>query len=154
VLSACETGLGDVSAGEGVYGLRRAFAIAGAQTVLMSLWEVDDDATRDLMVGFYLRMAAKEGRAEALRTTQLSLLYDKKHAHPFFWAAFLAAGDPRPVDFAVAPPGGIPKAGVPGKTGCACTMVGQEQPAPIWVGLLVAGLLARNWRRRSMISEP
>lgn len=148
VLSACETGLGDVSAGEGVYGLRRAFAIAGAQTTLMSLWQVDDNATRDLMVGYYERMAAKEGRAEALRTTQLSLLHDKRHAHPFFWAAFLAAGDPRPVDFAVVPPGGIPKAGVPGKTGCACAMVGHEQPAPMWIGLLVMGGLARRLRRR------
>ena len=148
VLSACETGLGDVSAGEGVYGLRRAFAIAGAQTILMSLWEVDDAATRDLMVEYYQRMAAGEGRAEALRTAQLSLLNDKKHQHPFYWAAFLVAGDPRPVDFAVAPLGGVPKAIAPGKTGCACDVVGANQSNGAWSLLILASLLGRRFVRR------
>jgi CHAT domain-containing protein len=149
VLSACETGLGDVSAGEGVYGLRRALAMAGAQTILMSLWEVDDEATRDLMIGYYQRMAAGEGRAEALRTSQLALLHEKKRAHPFYWAAFLASGDPRPVEFAVVPPGGIPKAVSPGTKGCACEVVGHEQPHNEWFWLFVAIALGRRASRRA-----
>lgn len=150
VLSACETGLGDVSAGEGVYGLRRALSIAGAQTILMSLWEVDDEATRDLMIGYYQHMAAGEGRAEALRTSQLALLHDKKHTHPFYWAAFLASGDPRPVDFAVVPPGGIPKAVSPGTNGCACEVAGHDEPGYAWL-LIVSAVVGRKRTRRTRV---
>ena len=89
VLSACETALGDVSAGDGVYGLRRALVIAGAESQVMTLWRVDDAASRDLMEGFYKRLRAGEGRAEALRQSQLALLKDPRRAHPFFWAAFI-----------------------------------------------------------------
>jgi CHAT domain-containing protein len=64
VLSACETGLGDTRIGDGVYGLRRALVIAGTETQIMSLWEVDDAATRDLMVDYYDRLIKGEGRGE------------------------------------------------------------------------------------------
>ncbi|MGZ4862864.1 MAG: tetratricopeptide repeat protein, partial [Halobacteriota archaeon] len=67
VLSACETGLGDIQTGEGVFGLRRAFMLAGAKTLVMSLWSVPDEATKELMVDFYRRILAGEGRADALR---------------------------------------------------------------------------------------
>ena len=74
VLSACETGIGEVRNGEGVYGLRRALVLAGVESQVMSLWQVSDEATRDLMVAYYQRLQAGEGRTEALRQVQLSLL--------------------------------------------------------------------------------
>jgi CHAT domain-containing protein len=93
VLSACETGLGEVKNGEGVFGLRRAFVVAGAETLLMSLWQVADDATKDLMVSYYTRIARGEPRAEALRQAQLAMLKDPKTSRPFFWAAFISSGE-------------------------------------------------------------
>jgi CHAT domain-containing protein/tetratricopeptide (TPR) repeat protein len=97
VLSACNTGVGDTSGGFGVYGLRRAFAIAGAQALLMSLWSVDDTATRTLMTAFYGHLQRGVGRSEALRRAQLQLLAEPATRHPFFWAAFQLAGDGRPL---------------------------------------------------------
>jgi hypothetical protein len=73
VLSACETGLGQVHVGEGVFGLRRAFVLAGAKTLVMSLWKIPDEPTRELMEDFYRRLLAGEGRAEALRQAQLAV---------------------------------------------------------------------------------
>ncbi len=93
VLSACETGVGDVQNGEGVYGLRRALVLAGAESEMMSLWKVNDEATRDLMVDFYKRLEAGVGRSEALRQVQLKMLKTADHNHPYFWAAFILSGD-------------------------------------------------------------
>ncbi|HJZ83718.1 MAG TPA: tetratricopeptide repeat protein [Polyangia bacterium] len=98
VLSACETGVGDVRNGEGVYGLRRALVIAGAETLVMSLWKVDDQATRNLMVDFYKRLQAGAGRAEALRQARLALLARKETAHPYYWASFILSGEPGRLD--------------------------------------------------------
>jgi CHAT domain-containing protein len=95
VLSACETGLGQVHVGEGVFGLRRAFAVAGARTLVMSLWKVPDEQTQELMVDFYSRILAGEGRAEALRQAQQALRL--KHPDPYFWGAFICQGDPGPL---------------------------------------------------------
>ena len=98
VLSACQTGVGQVEAGEGVLGLRRAFQVAGAGTVVMSLWSVDDRSTRDWMRELY-RGRLQEGlpTAEAVREASLRLLRlqrdDLGATHPFFWAGFVAAGD-------------------------------------------------------------
>jgi len=97
VLSACETGVGDVRTGEGVFGLRRAFMVAGAETLVMSLWQVDDDATQQLMTEFYRRLASGQGRAEALRQAALTLQRDSTRRHPFFWASFIASGKPGPL---------------------------------------------------------
>jgi CHAT domain-containing protein/tetratricopeptide (TPR) repeat protein len=98
VLSGCETGVGETRAGEGVFGLRRAFQMAGAQTLIMSLWPVDDEATRDWMTALY-RHRFIEGLATiaAVRQASLDLLAARRAAglstHPFYWAGFVAAGD-------------------------------------------------------------
>lgn len=92
VLSACETGVGAVRNGEGVYGLRRALVIAGAQSQLMSLWKVADAATRDLMVDYYRRLQAGDGHSEALRQVQLKMSNSEQRSHPYFWASFIPSG--------------------------------------------------------------
>ncbi|HBB30384.1 MAG TPA: kinesin, partial [Cyanobacteria bacterium UBA9273] len=98
VLSACKTGLGDVANGQGVYGLRRAFTIAGAESQVMSLWAVKDDVTKDIMVEYYQRLLNHEGRAEALRQIQLEFfLNGKSDSHPYYWAAFIPSGDWSPM---------------------------------------------------------
>jgi CHAT domain-containing protein len=97
VLSACETGVGKITNGEGVYGLRRAFVIAGAESLVMSMWEVDDAATRDLMAGYYKKLEAGAGRSEGLRAIQREMSATKNYAHPYYWASFIAAGDSAPL---------------------------------------------------------
>ncbi len=98
VLSACETGLGDVANGEGVYGLRRAFVIAGAESQLMSLWKVSDNGTADLMERYYQRLSDGAGRSEALRAVQLEMMQDPTYEHPYFWASFIFSGDWGPLE--------------------------------------------------------
>jgi len=93
VLSACKTGVGDVQNGEGVSGLRRALAIAGAESQLMSLWAVNDYKTNKLMVDYYQRLKNHVGRSEALRQTQLDMLQNPESQHPYYWAAFIPSGD-------------------------------------------------------------
>ncbi|MBD2489865.1 CHAT domain-containing protein [Aulosira sp. FACHB-615] len=93
VLSACDTGNGDVKVGDGVYGLRRALVIAGSQTQVLSLWLVDDTATKELMVKYYQNLQAGKGRHEALRSAQLDLLNSQEYSEPQFWAAFVPSGN-------------------------------------------------------------
>ena len=97
VLSACDTGLGVADHGEEFAGLRRAFAIAGAASQVISLWEVEDDATALLMREFYRRLAAGEGRAAALWHAQLAVRERPRFAHPSAWAAFVVWGDAGPL---------------------------------------------------------
>ena len=92
-LSACDTGVGEVRTGEGVYGLRRAFFLAGAETLLMSLWPVSDVVTREMMTAYYGGLKAGEGRGNALRQVQLAMLARKNRRHPFYWAIFIQAGE-------------------------------------------------------------
>jgi CHAT domain-containing protein len=92
-LSACDTGVGEVRNGEGVYGLRRAFVLAGAQTIVTSLWSVSDYATRELMTDYYSGLKRGEGRGEALRKAKLAMLKRKGRAHPFYWASFIQIGN-------------------------------------------------------------
>ena len=98
VLSACETGVGKTKCGEGVFGLRRAFQLAGARTVVMSLWSVPDKQTQEMMVDYYKRLKSGESKSEALRNTKLSIIKSRrqknKTAHPFFWASFISVGEP------------------------------------------------------------
>jgi CHAT domain-containing protein/Tfp pilus assembly protein PilF len=93
VLSACDTGLGEVKNGEGVYGLRRAFTLAGTETLLMSLWSVSDAVTRELMANYYKNLRSGSGRGAALRQVQLEMLAKKGREHPFYWAAFIQSGE-------------------------------------------------------------
>jgi tetratricopeptide (TPR) repeat protein len=95
VLSACETGLGEVRTGEGVFGLRRSFVLAGARTLVMSLWKVPDQPTQELMVNFYRRILAGQGCSDALRDTQLALRI--KYPDPYYWGAFICQGDLGPL---------------------------------------------------------
>ncbi len=98
VLSACDTGLGAVTSGEGVLGLRRAFQVAGVRTVIMSLWPVEDRAARQWMEALYkARLGQQLDTADAVREASLQLIRDRRargqSTHPFYWAAFVAAGD-------------------------------------------------------------
>ena len=97
VMSACDTGVGDIANGEGVYGLRRAFVIAGAESQLFSLWKVDDEATKDLMVSYYQKLTAGKGRSAAIRETQLEMLNSQDYQHPYYWASFVPSGNWRPI---------------------------------------------------------
>lgn len=94
VLSACSTGLGDIRNGEGLYGLRRALAVAGAESQMISLWNVNDAATRRLMVNFYtLLLRRGQGRSEALRRAQLEMANGRgAWTHPYYWAGFVMSG--------------------------------------------------------------
>jgi CHAT domain-containing protein/Tfp pilus assembly protein PilF len=93
VLSACNTGVGEVKNGEGVYGLRRALVLAGSESQVMSLWAVKDKVTRDLMIGYYTGLQQGQGRGEALRNVQLRMLRSKNRRHPYYWASFIHSGE-------------------------------------------------------------
>jgi CHAT domain-containing protein len=92
-LSACDTGIGEIQNGEGVYGLRRAFMLAGSETLVMSLWPVSDSIARDTMVAYYARLRAGFGRGDALRQAKLSILRHTSLRHPFYWGGFIQSGD-------------------------------------------------------------
>ena len=108
VLSACETGIGEIRGGEGIIGLTRAFQYAGARSVLASLWRVEDEATAELMQRFYRHLRSGKAKDEALRAAQLELIrsplrvpdgrggWTKRNAAaPYFWAALQLVGDGR-----------------------------------------------------------
>jgi CHAT domain-containing protein/tetratricopeptide (TPR) repeat protein len=98
VLSACDTGVGEVRAGEGVFGLRRAFQVAGARTLIMSLWPVEDEVTRAWMQELYTNRFVKGMTTiDSVHQASLALLTQRREAglstHPFYWAGFIASGD-------------------------------------------------------------
>lgn len=99
VISACDTGLGKVKSGEGIFGLRRAFSQAGAKSLIMSLWAVPDRETKELMVEFYKNIVSgKMNRCQALRQATLKEMQIVKkrygYANPYYWGAFVMVGDP------------------------------------------------------------
>lgn len=89
VLSACRSGVGAVVFGEGIFGLRRAFLVAGARTLIMSLWQIPDAETKELMVLFYLALRDGKTKPEALRHAKLTM----RKKHPFYWGSFICEGD-------------------------------------------------------------
>jgi CHAT domain-containing protein len=93
VISACETGLGVVSNGEGVYGLQRALQTAGAKSIIMSLWKVDDLATSKLMIAFYTEWLISKDKREAFQLAQKELRADPRFESPYFWGAFVMIGE-------------------------------------------------------------
>jgi CHAT domain-containing protein/tetratricopeptide (TPR) repeat protein len=116
-LSACDTAIGEVRNGEGVYGLRRAFVLAGAESMVMSLWPVSDYVTRQMMTAYYTGLRAGLGRGDALREARLAMLrrtstvsgsrtpsthhqhqHQHPHRHPYYWASFIQSGDWRGLD--------------------------------------------------------
>ena len=92
VLSACETGVGEIHEGEGVYGLRRSFQEAGVAEVISSLWEVSDAGTQALMKEFYERLLNGQSAREALRETQLAMMDSLEWGYPYIWSAFMIVG--------------------------------------------------------------
>ena len=92
VLSACQTAVGEIGAGDEISSLTRVFFHAGASSVISTLWSVDDPATSELMKQFYAELR-NSNRAEAMRKAQLTLLCNPEYSHPWFWAPFILVGD-------------------------------------------------------------
>ncbi len=92
VLSACETGLGEIHEGEGVYGLRRSFQESGVGNVINSFWEVSDAGTQLLMIKFYDKFLGGMSAREAMRETRLEMLEDVQWSAPYYWSAFVLVG--------------------------------------------------------------
>jgi CHAT domain-containing protein len=100
-LSGCETGLALSGGGDEQLGLGRAFLAAGANSLLMSLWSVEDNATSELMKLFYQHLLNGESKVQALRAAQCNFLRQEgsMYTHPYFWAAFRLVGDIRPLKY-------------------------------------------------------
>ena len=90
VLSACETGLGDISNGEGVYGLQRAFLVAGAKTLIMSMFKVDDEATQKLILTFYRKWLTSGNLRQSFVDAKKELRVE--YPEPIYWGAFMMIG--------------------------------------------------------------
>jgi CHAT domain-containing protein len=95
VLSACQTGLGKVSKGEGVIGLSRALIYAGAKNIIVSFWTVADESTAELMTNFYRELASNPNQdfKKALQKAKLKMIAEGKFANPYYWAPFVLIGD-------------------------------------------------------------
>jgi CHAT domain-containing protein/Tfp pilus assembly protein PilF len=134
VLSACETGAGKFQRGEGAMSLARAFKYAGCPNIVTSLWKVDDESAKDIMVEFYAKLQHGLGKSEALREAKLAFLekvVDQRRTHPFYWGAFILIGDNKPVE--LSRPGRARRWLVLGLLG---------------LGLIAAGTGAWLWRAR------
>ena len=162
VLSACDTGLGDAnvttSAGrsigeaDGLYGLRRAFVVAGAESQMVTLWKIDAYTTLDILTEYYRLLKQGMGRSEALRYIQLDMI--RQGRHPYRWAGFILSGNPAAMDGSRMPgtasTSSLPR---PGRSprGCGCHAASVGNAGDLGILLLVAVWLAysRRSRRRS-----
>ena len=104
VVSGCESGKGGIVYGETMYGLKRAFAVAGARSTLLTLWKIDDDATVAFMEAFYKKLKVGMARTDALIETQREFRNGdikgpkgEEYSHTFYWAPFQLTGDWRPI---------------------------------------------------------
>lgn len=152
-LCACETGVGEVKNGDGIYGLRRALVLAGAETQMMSLWKVDDHATEQLMTGYYSRLLKGGGRSDALREVQLEMLATSATAPPFYWASFIVSGDERTLEGKAAPPVRAVSASMRpverGTRGCACDVGAAGGSSWSALGPALGGAMALWTARRA-----
>jgi CHAT domain-containing protein len=100
VLSACETGIGELRLGEGIISLARGFSYAGAKSIITTLWSVDDETTQKLMTQFYTYLKLGMTKDEALQKAKIDLLNNNSNlkAHPFYWATFIPIGDMKPIE--------------------------------------------------------
>ncbi len=93
VLSSCKTALGKEIRGEGMTGLSRAFLSAGAASVLVTLWDVNDRSTAEFVSDFYSNMAKGSSKVTALREARLKMIRNGKYSHPYYWAPFALIGE-------------------------------------------------------------
>ncbi|WP_437667304.1 CHAT domain-containing protein [Sorangium sp. So ce1182] len=140
-----ETGVGATPSGDGVCGLRRALVMAGAETQVMSLWNVSDNATHELMQAYYDRLLAGGGRGESMRDAQREMLASPERAPPFYWASFIVVGDDAPlgerkVDLSFAK--------VRPSHGCGCHLAAQPPAGADVAAALLAACTAVIRRRR------
>ena len=98
VLSACETGVGEARRGDGVYGLRRALVMAGAESQLMTLWQVSDLATRDLMTAYYRQLQGGTAGQKGFARSRKRCSRREDRRHPYYWASFILSGAPGPMN--------------------------------------------------------
>lgn len=152
MLSACETGRGQVENGDGVYGLRRAFTIAGAETVVMSLWKIDADATTDVVKQYYDGLSKGGGRTEAMRQAQLAILADSKRSHPHYWASFIVSGNDNAMDGHPVEPtfSRITRGGT-----CGACEIGtyESSGGGVWLGIAIIGAALGLRRRGSHVEN-
>jgi len=152
VLSASATAVGGAKPGEGIYALRRALVLSGAETQVLSLWRAPAERTAQLLADFYRRVHSGQGRSEALRQAQLAMLADKRTAHPFHWAGFISQGDGGTLGGQ--PPNAVRPVGR-GFHGCACHLPRTADASGSgWraVLLLVAGAVRRIGGQRATSS--
>jgi CHAT domain-containing protein len=158
VLSGCETGIGEVQARDGVRGLRHAFLMAGAQTLVTSLWPVDDEATRQLMVSYYEALTVGQGRSEALRTAAQKTMRASGTSHPYAWAGFIVLGNGSRLDGTwstlwdeptiIEPVKFPPVEVLRGPRGCMCDVAGEDATdGGVGAGVFLAAAWIKGRRR-------
>lgn len=147
VLSACQTNVGELSVGDELVGMTRAFFFAGTPTILSSLWSVDDEATETLMTAFYRHWQAGMGKAEALQAAQAEVRVNPQWASPFYWAAFVLNGDPGTISRSPAA-GPVSQSNRAPSPSAPASQSSGGSPCGMVIGMMVVGLTVIVSRRR------